>query len=177
MSEARQYGAQRDGLLSRSKSQDGLIKETGRVQCMAESCMLRSFGPPRPNTSDRRVEIIGASISNGLGDMGPAVGCQGWSQVCSTSMSASRCLSLSQSAFSACLSRMAPEAESGQLVLTSRKCIVCGLQTSDALLAYGPLVANHYGASFSLLAWSGAGILRKGGPQLSFSYHIYAFDV
>ena len=107
-------GTRRDGLLGQSKSQDGLVKEMGRVPRMAESCMLRSFGPPRPKTSDRRVEIIGASISNGLGDMGPAVGCQGWSQVCFTSVSAIRCFPLSQSAFSACLGKMAPEAESGQ---------------------------------------------------------------
>ncbi|CAK0784600.1 hypothetical protein CVIRNUC_007804 [Coccomyxa viridis] len=92
------------------------LTEAGQGEAQVDGVWLDtgSFGPPRPNTSDRRVEIIGASISNGLGDMGPAVGCQGWSQ------------------------------------------------TSDALLAYGPLVANHYGASFSLLAWSGAGILRKG---------------
>ena len=107
----RKDGAWRDGLLGRSKSQAGLVKEMGKVGCMAEKCMLRSFGPPRPNTSDRRVEIIGASISNGLGDMGPAVGCQGWSQVCFMSMSAGRCLPLSQSAFSACLGDRAPEAE------------------------------------------------------------------
>lgn len=69
--------------------------------------MLRSFGPPRPNTSDRRVEIIGASISNGLGDMGTTVGCQGWSQVCCMSMSAVSYSSLSQSAFSACVGNMA----------------------------------------------------------------------
>ena len=59
----------------------------------------------------------------------------------------------------------------------AQQCIVCGLQTSDALLAYGPLVANHYGASFSLLAWSGAGILRKGGPQLACRYHTPACDL
>ena len=54
----------------------------GRERCRAENDVLRSFGPPRPNASDRRIEIIGASISNGLGDMGTTVGCQGWSQVC-----------------------------------------------------------------------------------------------
>ena len=64
-----------------------------------------------------------------------------------------------------------------QVVTPAQRCIVCGLQTSDALLAYGPLVANHYGASFSLLAWSGAGILRKGGPQNLLSYQMPACDM
>ena len=64
-----------------------------------------------------------------------------------------------------------------EIVSQAQQYIVCGLQTSDALLAYGPLVANHYGASFSLLAWSGAGILRKGWPQLACRHHTPACDL
>ena len=105
-----QAGAGRGGSLGRSKSQAGLMSSVGRARCLAETCMLRSFGPPRPITSDRRVEIIGASISNGLGDMGPTVGCQGWSQVCCMPTFAVGCRSSSQNAFSAYLSNMAIEA-------------------------------------------------------------------
>ncbi len=36
------------------------------------------------------------------------------------------------------------------------------------MLAVGPLVANHFGARFALLAWSGAGILRRGRPPSLF---------
>ena len=57
-----------------------------------------------------------------------------------------------------------------QIVSQGQQCTVCGLQTSDALLAYGPLVAHHFGASYSLLAWSGAGILRRGCPR-TYVYH------
>ncbi len=32
------------------------------------------------------------------------------------------------------------------------------------MVAMGPLVANHFGAKFGLIAWTGAGILREGRP-------------
>ena len=45
------------------------------------------------------------------------------------------------------------------------------LQAEDAVLAVGPLVANHFGARFALLAWSGAGILKRGTPLCTIVYH------
>ncbi len=45
------------------------------------------------------------------------------------------------------------------------------LQAEDAVLAVGPLVANHFGARFALLAWSGAGILKRGAPLYTIDHH------
>lgn len=53
-----------------------------------------------------------------------------------------------------------PERLSYMLPCTS----LLGLQAEDAVVAVGPLVANHFGAKFALLAWSGAGILKRGRP-------------
>jgi hypothetical protein len=45
-------------------------------------------------------------------------------------------------------------------------------QVEDSVLAFGPLVANNFGARFAQIAWSGAGITTPGGmggptiPQL-----------
>ena len=44
--------------------------------------------------------------------------------------------------------------------------LVLAIQAEDALLAVGPLVASHFGARFDLLAWTGAGILETGEPQI-----------
>ncbi len=41
-----------------------------------------SFGPMRSNVLGRRMEIIGASIMNGFGDLGSDMGCQPSYKVC-----------------------------------------------------------------------------------------------
>ena len=48
-------------------------------------------------------------------------------------------------------------------------------QSEDSLLAFGPLVANHFGARFAHIAWAGAGVLpsstNKGTPTIPQLYN------
>lgn len=52
------------------------------------------------------------------------------------------------------------------LLVSSRKGLISQpfcLQAEDSVLAFGPLVANHFGARFAQIAWSGAGMVKR--PQ------------
>ncbi|CAL8464289.1 g3824 [Coccomyxa elongata] len=77
--------------------------------------------------SNRRMEIIGASVANGFGDLGQSLGCDP------------------------------------------------AFRSEDSVLAFGPLVANHFGARFAHIAWAGAGILQgnngKGTPTIPQLYN------
>ena len=135
------------------------------------------------------MEIIGASIMNGFGDLSNDIGCQPSYQVCeitflfilnpckhalsaklvqkcAPSQPARWCSLIGKASLEARqgLGMSRVKAGSGNTVRSSHKIdsLTVHTQAEDAVLAVGPLVANHFGARFALLAWSGAGILRRG---------------
>ena len=135
-----------------------------------------SLGSRRVLVPGRRMEIIGASVMNGFGNLGLTQGCSDLAAVppprfiphgmhaCLLPCNAHACIS--RSGLAECSKSPSSGMRCCQVRIAAARRLPVRAQAQDSLLAVGPLTATHFGARFTQLAWTGAGILTPGAaPQ------------